>query len=122
MGMDLYGTSGNYFRANIWSWPAILQAIEEAGYTPPPSWSFNDGAGLSSQPECDDLAEKLDAWLHSFGGDIFRSSIETAYVVADDGTLQSAESCEGDTPYQTSRAHLEQFVTFLRSCAGFEIC
>ena len=29
MGMDVYGASGNYFRANCWSWRPIVEAIYE---------------------------------------------------------------------------------------------
>lgn len=68
MGMDIYGNSDTYFRANLWSWRPIHLlcdvAIQQYNLDMnTDGWSYNDGCGLDTQDECDVLANKLELLL-----------------------------------------------------------
>ena len=67
MGMDVFGTNGNYFRANIWQWRALCYAIELAGYEIPDIWYTNSGEGLETQKDCNTLADRLQKFLNTQG-------------------------------------------------------
>ena len=120
MGMDVYGNSGNYFRANIWSWRAILRTIELAGHGVDPEWTCNNGAGFDDQEECDALAEQLEAFLASWDGDEMEVECSTMRVDSE-GRFVSPDTPGGRSPYRTSREHLQCFIEFLRECDGFAI-
>jgi hypothetical protein len=73
MGMDISGInpivkSGEYFRANCWSWRPLhflcMFADEQfklnIDFT---YWDYNDGAGLKTEGECLKLADALEAVL-----------------------------------------------------------
>ena len=73
MGMDISGInpiveSGEYFRANCWSWRPLTLLCQFADkqfklgidFT---YWDYNDGAGLRSDIECLKLADALEAVL-----------------------------------------------------------
>ncbi len=120
MGMDIYGQNGNYFRANIWSWRAICYALDLAGFDVPASWGSNDGAGLTSPRECNQLADTLESFICAWDGDVLilecdRIRVSKAGVIVDPGTPGSL------SPYQATREHLQEFVDFLRDCEGFAI-
>lgn len=120
MGMDVYGTNGNYFRANIWQWRAICYAMELSGFEVPNSWGCNDGAGLSSQAECNDLSDKLDKFIASWDSNIL--VWETDRVRVDKtGSFVPSGTPGSHSPYSVDRDHLEEFVAFLRLSGGFEI-
>jgi len=105
MGMDVYGKSpstetGKCFRANVWSWRPLHALIAEIG-----SDLFdeemidlmgsNDGAGLDSQEECDELADRIEDWLETH---------KDGLVIED------------------KDEHVKEFVEFLRGCGGFQVC
>ena len=52
MGMDVYGSSGNYFRNSVWSWKPLADYIQ---YVAPEiashcdHWHSNDGDGLNKE-------------------------------------------------------------------------
>ena len=120
MGMDVFGNSGNYFRASIWSWRAIILALTTAGFVVPVGWGSNDGHGLNDQKECDTLATKLETFLNGWDGN--ELVLQTTSVAVDkSGRFVPLDHEEARSPYWTDRAHLEEFVTFLRACGGFEI-
>jgi hypothetical protein len=51
MGMDVYGTSGNYFRNSVWSWRPLadyIQHVAPSVFRKCESWHTNDGFGLNS--------------------------------------------------------------------------
>lgn len=143
---------GYYFRANVWSWRPIHMIIDMANDAfdleiDTSSYGSNSGAGLNTQEECDKLADgiesvlKLDKemdseiiylslgmWINFEGGfnvspEVQRElnlqyptgTVLNSSVVASDGTLVCP-------PWSIRRSHIEEFVTFLRNCGGFEIC
>ena len=73
MGMDVYGREpltkeGEYFRANVWSWRPLRDLIEltcDDVLTQDMlhKISFNDGYGPECQDVCNDMADRLDAWI-----------------------------------------------------------
>lgn len=128
MGMDIYGKApsteeGEYFRANIWSWPPILGLIRTANEMAGMSidtqdWSYNDGAGLETQEECNKLADAMQLLL---------DGAESPVLVAEhlDVTHALVKALGGITGAQpqaeASREHAQGFITFLRGCGGFNI-
>lgn len=112
MGMDVYGESGNYFRASVWSWRPIVAAMADAGFKVPEDWHFNDGAGLRSQEECDELADLMETYLKEHQDREFEME-----------PPQEALDIFGRNPYSVGRDHLEEWIRFLRECGGkFQIC
>lgn len=144
---------GVYFRASCWSWRPIHAMCDFAiniAKLPFKTdyWGSNDGKGLTSQEECNTLADGIElylmlnnanmhdmddtmylclgAWTTS-GGRFMPKELEDelneAYptgtilyrgVVTKDGTLAyPAHSCP--------LYHINNFITFLRKCGGFEI-
>ena len=122
MGMDVYGTNGAYFRANIWGWHAILFHCQEAGFDVPPDWGENVGAGLESQEQCDALAELLQGYVEDSLAERFDKPSENI-AVDESGAFVSVGSPGARSPYCTTRDQLWEFIDFLRNCGGgFEIC
>jgi len=130
MGMDIYGLMpsdevGEYFRANIWSWPIIAGLCDEAGFGNI-HWCFNDGAGLSTQVECDSLADALAAKLEQMPEKLF---VETNCWTDGNGALLSADSAKEasqdeiavEPACSATREMVADFVKFLRKCGGFAI-
>jgi len=107
---------GVYFRANVWSWRPILDRIYQANdqfnlQIDEETLSLmgsNDGAGLETQEDCNALADALETVLSS-EGDIL--------------TWSSGDSkADREGWYRAHKEHAMEFVTFLRSCGGFEVC
>ena len=124
--MDISGRSpitpeGDYFRANIWSWRPLHQLCETVLQKEYPDWGYNDGQGFTTQAECDDLADKLEAYLKKFPKE--QIEIESELRVEENGRFlpPGTPPTQGRSPYYTSREHVQKFVTFLRGCGGFEI-
>lgn len=134
MGMDVYGASGNYFRANCWSWRPIVEAIyESSGYDIIDSelmagMGFNDGKGLQDAESCNELANTLEDWVET--------NVTTKYqpdglagicdVIKGTGRMATQadieEGVEVESAYWTDKDHLLEFVSFLRECGeGFEV-
>lgn len=121
MGMDVFGTSGNYFRASIWSWRAILLALFLSGFTAPDSWACNDGDGLESAGDCLMLADQLEDFLHQWDGDTLVYESDAPLRVDQKGRFVDRSTPGSKSPYSVERDHLTEFVSFLRTCDGFEI-
>ena len=111
-------------------------------------WGANNGDGLQKQEDCDMLAYAIETFL-LLNQDI-KESDDTIYVVTSMWTdsngsfLSQEKSLELSLTYEpgsilynhvvmedgtiacpacgTTRNHIENFVKFLRSCGGFEIC
>lgn len=52
MGMDVFGKSGNYFRASIWSWHPLAHYCQTIGHFLSEEckyWHSNDGDGLGAE-------------------------------------------------------------------------
>lgn len=120
MGMDVYGYNGNYFRANIWSWRAICSVLTTSGFDVPDLWHTNDGAGLTTSEGCQKRADLLENFLGGWDGNEF--TMETKTIRVDKtGRFVDPDTPDSLSPYSVTREHLEEFLTFLRECGGFEI-
>ena len=128
MGMDISGRNpsteeGEYFRANIWSWPPILgvakTAIEVFNLSmDTDGWDYNDGKGLETQEECTALADAMEKLL---------DSTETPVLTAQHSPTAQAfvaafGSIGGVKPQaEVGKEHAQEFIIFLRGCGGFII-
>ena len=145
------GNPDAYFRANCWSWRPIHALCETViannGFQfNTEYWGSNDGRGLETQEDCNKLADALEAHLNNSelkedgdriflclgawstaDGRFLNKDIEdelnetypigtvlsTAVVMKDGTVAYSAHS--------TSLDHIKEFISFLRTCEGFEI-
>jgi hypothetical protein len=133
MGMDVSGknptnTRGEYFRASIWSWPGILTVIMQANDTydlgfDTKYWGSNDGKGLDLQADCDRLADAMQNILDADPDDIIQSGDNTAARVANTfaETISKGLGIEMEKDLSAEKEHVQEFISFLRSCGGFEI-
>jgi hypothetical protein len=139
MGMDVYGKepkneAGEYFRANCWSWRPIHAIIEEChdGIVDDETMvgmSFNSGAGLKTDSECQGLAWEITLFLEKMGHqDNFSidGGIEVEVARTEHGGHHfvpdgNPEGVETMSAYNANREHIMEFVTFLRNCGGFEV-
>jgi hypothetical protein len=140
--MDVYGRSprrradgqvveeGEYFRANVWGWRPIHdlcnRAIEEAGLPfDTNGWAYNDGHGLATQEECDQLADALEAYLSENAPADGTFSVDLGMYHDGSGRLYSRAEAEGvpglRTAHSTSAERVREWIAFLRNCGGFEI-
>lgn len=128
MGMDISGLKpsteeGEYFRASIWSWPAILGLVNTANEVfnlsyDTTGWEMNDGMGLQTHQECIILADAMQRLLDSGESPILtaqHSVTAQAFVAAFGGINGLGQQAEA------SKGHAQQFITFLRGCGGFVI-
>lgn len=132
MGMDVTGKSGNYFRANMWSWRPINELCKVAndrflkGRLNLHGWAYNGGNGLRTQEDCDDLANALEQLLAEMPQTIeanppkheCRPEDSLVELLDPDRFKVHPEKAE----YSVQKTHAEEFVKFLRECGGgFEI-
>jgi hypothetical protein len=137
--MDVVGLAptngrGEYFRASIWSWFPIWDRLaalcgdflDERLLR---AMTFNDGAGPGDQATCDRIAERLERWLAEDASDRFsRLRDDSSLRVTLQGKFVSDEDRANDpqletkSPYSVARAHVQEFVQFLRNCGGFSVC
>jgi hypothetical protein len=124
MGMDVYGRRNKeaYSRANVWSWRPIVDLMIQVGWDVPGAWSFNDGAGLTSEKKCHALADLLQKYLdENPDANRFEHSTDWEMKVNDAGVFGKGEGFTGN-PYWTDRDHVQEWIKFLRVCGGFRIC
>lgn len=152
--MDVYGKSENsYFRANCWSWRPIhaicdfsIMAADIAFDTK--GWDTNSGHGLTTQEECNTLADAIESFLklnqenmHEFDDRIYLClgswcSFDGSFMNEEDENDLNSRYPFGTVLYNgvvskngavvfpshsSSLEHIEEFITFLRTCGGFEI-
>jgi len=137
MNMDLYGRNpkneiGMDFRANIWSWRPIWDAINETGIIDQAmmdSMSFKDGAGPKDQETCDKLADALEEMIKDYSDSqsihLAEFASETVRKIVREREKELAISmfCQKEEVlYATDGKHLREFIAFLRNCGGFEVC
>ncbi len=124
MGMDVSGLDpgtekGKYFRASIWGWPTITTVIEATGYDVPQEWYYNDGEGLDCQEECDELADKMEAYIN------VKDRTTLAPQVTDFGaevaSMATGEDVDPREMKPIDENFVREFIVFLRGCGGFEI-
>ena len=117
MGMDVYGKYGAYFRANIWQWGTILYVMDRAGYEIPYYWDENGGHGLSTQEDCDELADLLIHYLSEHQDEVF-SRPSRNIAMTDNYKLVAFGTPGSRSPYEVTREHLEEWIEFLQTCGG----
>ena len=117
MGMDIYGNNGEDFSVSIFNWPAYLHAMEASGLDVPDDWQYNDGAGLTSQSECDRYANALERWLGNAG----ISSVVLSPSNIGNRVLVEAFRQQPVTAVSVRTERLQDWIRFLRSCGGFRI-
>lgn len=105
---------GVYFRANVWSWRPILDLIYQANDQSNLGISeetlnkmgYNEGAGLQTQQQCDNLADAMESLLEQ----------ETSDTLSWDSGVPGFEDA-----YKVNKDHVLKFTKFLRECGGFEV-
>jgi hypothetical protein len=126
---------GEYFRANVWSWGAILSLSVEADLYEDEldidfrTWRYNDGAGLKTQRECDLLAGAIEALLRSsfdegddqFADDPFFGDFVLWVDATGECQVARPAGAEVASNYRASGHHTWMWVAFLRNCGGFAI-
>lgn len=131
MGMDIYGLSpqnktGEYIRYSVWTWAPLLTVLEQINEVEHlmlnmENWQHNVGRGLRTQEECNRLADALETYIKDNN---VVHTLACSMAVSPDGTFlkDDAITAEARSPYQIAPNRIQEFVTFLRSCGGFEIC
>lgn len=105
MGYDLSGSEGQYFRANIWSWPVIAEMVMETGLIEYPIDIYMNNGDFISGDQAQRIADYIDTKLRDNAG-------IKDFVLRADASMM----------YRTDRDHIEKFVAFCRSCKnGFRI-
>lgn len=143
MGMDVYGNApksevGEYFRASIWTWPGILNAIASTGVLPDDlieSMAYNDGRGPNDE-QAVALSEALYAATEGMDDDHVFVSEGTHYAEVGTASMGSSllsqltafgaesgatVSTGGDDPYQTPVWKVREFAAFARESGGFSV-
>lgn len=153
--VHLYHTDnpGVYFRSNWWGWRPIHaiadMAIRLVGLPfETNNWGSNDGGGLKTQEECNQLADAIDlfmelnnanmfdsedtfylclgSWSDSTGGFIDKNIQDELNRDYPPGTImyRGVVASNGKLVFSSHSAplyHITNFTTFLRKCGGFEI-
>jgi len=139
MGMDISGRnpvndSGVYFRANVWSWRPIHELICKLGSDLMTDdiligISGNDGKGPDSPEVCQKLADRLAIWLeHNVNGYSLDIGCHVLTEVNERGHQSFATreqamdpTVDSESAHRVCDKHLQEFVTFLYNCGGFQV-
>lgn len=132
MGMDIYGRNpknetGEYFRANIWSWRVIHDLCNKAiaEHRLPlktDGWGFNQGHGLRSQKDCTRLATSLEAYVKAHAPPENRYELPSdLHVQKGTGRFMNHPGPHTESAYSAGIDHVRDFIAFLKHCGGFEI-
>jgi len=148
MGMDVSGRNpqnktGEYFRANVWSWRPINEMIQMICYDlldeeTLERLGFNDGAGAKDQDTCNRMADRFEDFLDDnkfepIGKLEVRNALvperkkfqfalqENGSQVDSKGRFCDADHPEAQSPYEVTVNHLRDWIDFLRNCGGFEV-
>lgn len=152
MGMDVIGRNptnkvGEYFRNNVWWWHPLWQyccAVDATLADKVPCGHSNDGDGLESCEDCEDLASKLQHSIDNGYADFYisqrdleleRMPFETCDFCSGTGVRNfegkdiQCNGCEGkgkkksiDSWYKLDKENIKSFIEFLNNCGGFQIC
>jgi hypothetical protein len=160
MGVDISGKkpkteAGDYFSSNWWGWRPILALSEAAMLSSKLDydtsyWGSNDGKGLSTQKQCDKLADALELLISNNYNEYLTSDTDRIYIVmgswceAHTGKFIGSEAEHSlnqqfeygdilygpvvaengmmvESSYSTSLGRLKEWIVFLRNCGGFSI-
>ena len=134
--MDVYGknptaTSGEYFRASIWTWPAIHEITvrlchDLLGDELVEAIQYNDGFGPDDGELCREMARRIRKWLkgNPNGHSVF---VEHECTLAGQVEAQLAKAGfqvrpGSETSSRTADAeHLHDWIDFLEHCGGFAV-
>lgn len=143
MGMDVYGNApksevGEYFRASIWTWPGVLNAIASTGVLPDnlvEAMAYNDGRGPNDE-QAIALADALDKACEGMADEHVFVTEGTHYAEVGTASMGSSllsqltafgaesgatVSTGGDDPYQTPVGFIREFAAFSRESGGFAV-
>lgn len=134
MGFDVFGIkpkneSGEYFRANVWMWPSILELVEKAGVLDEEtlfSMSFNDGTEVSAE-EAELLADRIEAMVGDVADDVafIPMAVQNKVGMMLLNALNNIEGehkVEPEVPvYSADGALVKEFITFARNSGGFNV-
>jgi hypothetical protein len=124
MGFDVYGRApdgevGRYFRANIWHWPPILDAIAQTGVLEDElceAMSYNESAGPDGV-KARELADAL--------SDLLKRSEEPVPSSPGISAVQGASAVAAwfgaDLGFPFDAEMLGRFVDFCRQSGGFRV-
>lgn len=130
MGVDIYGRDaksedGEYFQHCWWSWRPILDAMWRTGLISEELYGqmgWNDGYGIETQEECDEMADYLEFWVKDLEDqDIIRIGDFAIESEKEEIQANVAEMCKGEDIYGVTVSDLRGWITFLRNCGGFEV-
>lgn len=131
MGMDVFGCNpknevGRHFRATVWEWEPIHELIgtlcrDLLGDELLNAIGWNEGQGPTDDGTCSVMAERFSEWLKTNEGEYVslcpKLAIgEFARLITGCATGDAIQS-----PYRVSRETLDEWISFLRSCGGFEV-
>ena len=151
MGMDVFGRDptnnvGKYFRNNVWWWRPLWDyccTVDTDLADKVPLGYSNDGDGLGTCEDCEELASKLQKSIDSGYADFYISQrnlqlecqpLEICDLCSGSG-LRNFEGndircngCEGkgkkksvDSWYNLDIQNIKNFIEFLNNCGGFQI-
>ena len=134
MGMDVFGKEpsnqqGQYFRASIWGWRPLLEAMEHCcgdllGEELINEMSYNDGAGVGDQKTCSLMATRLETFLAAHPDGVRLDSdvrVDREGKFVGSGETDSANGGETFSPYHADPELFHDWINFLRHCGGFEV-
>jgi hypothetical protein len=133
MGFDLYGhkprhPDGEYFRASIWSWPAIHMLIAETQVLDEDalmSIAFNDGH-LITEIEAVRISDGIAKIIAEDAEDAEYAEIqETPLVQLANKLVESLEQTGATVSASTgsfvNKEYIEEFIRFSRNSGGFNV-
>jgi len=139
MGMDVYGRSGNYFRANVWSWHPLAAFCQYVGsfLSESCNWHTNDGEGLGAD-ESSLLGRKILQDIENGNAQKYvdrynKTQVELVCEFCDGKkyveNIHGSQKC-GFCQGEGNRAHynrlsiegIKEFAEFMIESEGFYIC
>lgn len=138
MGMDVIGrmpddSSGEYFRASVWSWRALHELLSKLcgdllSEELLEGMQFNSGAGPKDALVCKTMSAKFRKWLSTWEDDAYFleqvPSVETPEAMVFGLFEQQLPGCQLvplKPDYWVDREMLEEWTTFLDRCGGFAV-
>jgi hypothetical protein len=113
------------FSVNGWQWRPILELITKANAAfdlnikDLDKWNYNNGNGLKTKKECNQLANALERLVGKAGVQPYNRPIRAFNLPKKVPGFMPKIS--GEEPYQTDVGTIQKFIKFLRECDGFEI-
>jgi len=136
MSFDVYGRkptapAGENFQRSIWTWNPLVELCRHVNRTfalglAMDDWHYNDGEGLSTQDQCDRLAQALQGYIETDwpkGKERLEievtPGVEQNVVDAISRALPNVEVV--GRGYGVDLEDLLEWIEFLRHCGGFRL-